>query len=117
MKHRVFSYGTLRLAGVQEALFGRQVHTVDDVLPGWRLDWLTITDADVIRKSGTDRHPILRRAGAADSVAGAYLELDTDAELAAVDDYEVDDYVRVEAVLASGAAAWVYIAADGQDPR
>ena len=45
--HRVFSYGTLRQADVQQALYGRPVPTVADRLPGFRLDWLTITDPAV----------------------------------------------------------------------
>jgi gamma-glutamylcyclotransferase (GGCT)/AIG2-like uncharacterized protein YtfP len=116
MVHVVFSYGTLRQPEVQRALYGREVPTVDDALPGWRLDWVAITDSDVIRTSGSDRHPILRRtpdtdAGdAADAVSGARLELD-DAGLAATDRYEVGDYVRIEATLASGVIAWVYVAA------
>lgn len=85
--------------------------TVPDKLPGFWLDWLTITDPDVIAASGSDRHPILRRGGPEDSVDGAYLVLDAE-ELASTDDYEVDDYVRVEVGLTSGATAWVYVAAE-----
>ena len=106
--HRVFSYGTLRQPEVQRALYGREVPTVPDVLPGYRLDWLLITDPEVVRTSGSDRHPILRAGTGDDAVEGAYLELD-DAELSATDDYEVDDYTRVEATLASGVPAWVYV--------
>jgi len=106
--HRVFSYGTLRQAQVQRALYGREVLTVADALPGYRLEWLLITDPEVISTSGSDRHPILRRGTAADAVDGAYLELD-DAELAATDAYEVEDYQRVEVTLASGVTAWVYV--------
>lgn len=108
MTQRVFSYGTLRQPGVQVSLFGREVPTVDDSLSGWRLEWLTITDTDVIAASGSDRHPILRRGEARDSVEGAYLVIE-DSELSAVDDYEVSDYVRIEVTLASGASAWVYV--------
>ncbi len=61
--------------------------------------------------SGSDRHPIIRRGAAGDSVPGACLEL-SDAELAAADAYEVDDYARASVVLASGVEAWVYLAAD-----
>jgi gamma-glutamylcyclotransferase (GGCT)/AIG2-like uncharacterized protein YtfP len=110
MVHRVFSYGTLRQPGVQAELFGRPVPTVEDSLPGFRLDWLLVTDPDVIAASGTDRHPILRETGGAESVRGACLELDDD-ELARADDYEVDDYVRVRVTLASGLDAWAYVAA------
>lgn len=111
--HRLFSYGTLRLPGVQAAVFGREPHTVEDVLVGYRLEWVTITDASVIEASGSDQHPILRIGDSNDIVAGAYLEL-TDAELARADAYEVDDYVRVAATLRSGLNAWVYVGADGR---
>lgn len=110
--HRLFSYGTLRQADVQLTLFGRAVPTTDDSLPGHRLDWLVITDPEVIATSGSDRHPILRRGSPCDSVAGAYLELDND-ELARADAYEVDDYTRVRVTLASRVEAWVYIDAGG----
>ena len=108
MTHRVFSYGTLRQPEVQVALYGREVPTVADALPGYRLEWLTITDPEVIATSGSDRHPILRRGAATDVVEGSYLEL-SDEDLAATDNYEVDDYRRVEVALASSVAAWVYV--------
>lgn len=109
MTHRVFSYGTLRQPEVQLALYGREVHTVDDVLPAFRIDWIEIVDQAVIDASGSNRHPILRRSHQNDEVAGAYLEI-SDVELAATDDYEVDDYVRVKVALRSGVEAWVYVA-------
>lgn len=110
--HRVFSYGTLRQPLVQESLFGGHVPTEPDALPGWRLDWVTITDPEVIRTSGSDRHPILRRGSSADVVEGSVLALGYEWQLRAVDDYEVADYQRVRVTLASGASAWVYVAAD-----
>lgn len=112
MTHRVFSYGTLRQPDVQRGLYGREVPTIPDALPGFRLDEVLITDPEVVALSGSDRHPILRRGAPADSVDGACLELD-DAELTATDAYEVADYARVPVVLASGVDAWVYVAADG----
>ena len=36
----------------------------------------------------------------------------TDAELAQADDYEVEAYVRVKAVLKSGTECWIYAAAE-----
>ena len=113
MVERLFSYGTLRQAEVQRELFGRVVPTTDDSLPGFRLDYVVITDPAVIATSGLDRHPILRRGASGDSVAGGCLEL-TDEELEAADEYEVDDYVRIAVTLASGRGAWVYVAADGR---
>ena len=111
MVHRVFSYGTLQQENVQAALFGRPVTTVPDTLPGYRIDWLTITDPSVIATSGSDRHPILRPGAATDVIHGAYLELG-DVDLARADEYEVDDYVRTAVTLGSGASAWVYLAGD-----
>ena len=120
---RLFSYGTLRQPEVQEALFGRPLPTMPDSLPGYRLEWLLITDAAVIAKSGSDRHPILRKGAMTDSIPGAYLEL-SERELLAADAYEVDDYARTSVTLASGVDAWVYVASnelcvnrDGSDPR
>ncbi len=109
MTQRVFSYGTLRLPEVQRALYGRHVPTIADTLPGYRLDWLRITDPEVIEMSGSDRHPILRKGEPFEFVEGAYLEL-TDEELVATDDYEVDDYVRTAVMLGSGLQAWAYLA-------
>ena len=111
MEHRLFSYGTLRQPEVQQALFGREVPTQADALPGFRLEWLRITDPVVVATSGSDRHPIIRQADPTDRVPGACLEL-TDDELAAADAYEVADYTRTDVRLASGKQAWVYLAAD-----
>jgi hypothetical protein len=108
--HYLFAYGTLRQPAVQQALFGRLVPTAEDALPGFRLDWLVITDPGVIATSGSDRHPILRPGAPGDQVPGVRLEL-TDDELARADEYEVDDYVRVPAKLASGRDGWAYVAA------
>ena len=106
---RLFSYGTLQQPDVQQALFGRPVPTIVDTLPGFRLETVRITDPVVIATSGSDEHPLLRRGGADDSVAGVFLELTTD-ELRAADAYEVDDYTRIPVILGSGARAWVYVA-------
>lgn len=111
MTHRLFSYGTLRHPHVQTELFGGPVPTTEDSLPGWRLDWVTITDPDVLATSGEDRHPILHPGSADDHVAGVALEV-TDAQLAAADAYEVDDYARTLITLNSGHEAWVYVAAE-----
>lgn len=109
----LFSYGTLRQENVQRALFGRRLEGRPDALVGFALEPLTITDAGVIATSGAAVHSIARRTGlATDLVPGMLFEL-TPAELAAADAYEVDVYGRVEAPLASGATAWVYVAGDG----
>lgn len=110
-KHKIFSYGTLRQSNVQLALYGREVQTVPDSLPGWRLEWIQITDPAVIEASGSETHPILRKGKPTDGVSGAYLELN-DTELAATDKYEVSDYVRREVKLQSGVTAFAYVSGD-----
>jgi hypothetical protein len=109
---RLFSYGTLRQPDVQRANYGRLLEGEPDFLPGYRLAPLAITDPDVVRISGKAVHSIARRSGdPADRVPGMVFALSED-ELAATDRYEVDVYARVEAVLASGRRALVYVGPD-----
>ena len=106
---RLFSYGTLQQSDVQMATFGRLLEGRADALVGFRVEMLEITDADVLAKSGQRFHPIVMASGdTEDRVVGTVFDI-TPAELAAADAYEVDDYARVEAPLASGATAWVYV--------
>jgi len=105
----LFSYGTLRQPEVQRATFGRELDGSPDAIVGYDLDYVTITDPHVIATSGSDRHPILRqtdRPGAA--VEGTVFAI-SQADLAAADEYEVDDYRRVAVPLRSGERAWVYV--------
>jgi gamma-glutamylcyclotransferase (GGCT)/AIG2-like uncharacterized protein YtfP len=107
--HLLFSYGTLQQREVQLERFGRELRGATDGLPGYRTTLIKITDPEVIRASGTDRHPlVVPSADPGDVVEGSVLAL-TSAELAAADDYEVDDYVRVEVTLTSGTRAWAYL--------
>jgi gamma-glutamylcyclotransferase (GGCT)/AIG2-like uncharacterized protein YtfP len=107
----LFSYGTLRQPEVQLATFGRLLAGRETAVVGFRLEWLTITDPQVIATSGSDRHPLLVPADGPDgeaSVPGTVFEISA-AELAAADDYEVDDYRRVLVPLDTGEQAWVYV--------
>lgn len=109
MTEYLFSYGTLQLATVQKTNFGRTLPMKPDTLLGFRVELVTITDPDVIKTSGSNKHPILRHtANATDAVGGSVLEL-TPGELLEADAYEVDDYRRIEVILASGRRAWVYV--------
>jgi hypothetical protein len=108
---RLFSYGTLQLETVQLETFGRPLAGAADALPGCSRAMVRITDPAVIAASGADHHPIVAASGdPGDRVEGMVFEI-TAEELAAADTYEVSDYKRVEVVLASGLAAWVYIKA------
>ncbi|MER8096141.1 gamma-glutamylcyclotransferase family protein [Streptomyces goshikiensis] len=107
----LFSYGTLQLEQVQLARFGRLLEGTSDALPGYTTSVVRITDPDVIAASGSDLHPVVVPSGdQADAVPGTLFRI-TGSELAAADDYEVDDYARTEVVLRSGATAWAYLGA------
>lgn len=108
---QLFSYGTLQYERVQQELFGRVLEGESDVLCGYVVADLKIQDEEVIRKSGTDIHPILQSTGkVSDEVKGTIYQV-TETELEQADKYEIKDYRRVEVKFKSGAVAWVYAAA------
>lgn len=106
---RLFSYGTLQSPSVQQATFGRLLQGEADALLGYRRTMVKIDDPRVVATSGETYHPIVEASGDAnDRVDGTVFAISAE-ELARADDYEVDDYERVEAALASGRQAWVYV--------
>lgn len=108
---RLFSYGTLQLEQVQRETFGRRLDGTADALLGFKQTWIEITDPEVLKISGERLHPIVvASSDRTDTVSGVAFWI-TSEELAAADLYEVSDYQRVEADLASGGKAWVYIKA------
>src|SRR5947209_20573669 len=105
----LFSYGTLQQTDVQLATYGRTLVGTADMLRGYRLAPLEITDPNVIAISGKTVHTIACATGAADDeIPGILFEI-SEAELGATDSYEVDVYARVEVMLESGRTAWVYV--------
>ncbi len=105
----VFSYGTLSQPEVQQATFGRSLEGTPDVLHGYILEWLQVTDPEKIALSGSDWHPAVRRTDDPDDqVAGQRFEV-TQSELIAADEYEPDGYVRLWEQLESGVRCWVYV--------
>lgn len=108
---RLFSYGTLQDKAVQLANFGRELQGHADAMPGYRQDWVEITDPDVLRTSGKTHHPIVQPSDDPASEVAGTVFLITPQELAAADAYEVDDYKRVQVTLKSGTPAWVYVKA------
>ena len=113
----LFAYGTLREPTVQQATFGRPLDGAPDVLVGWTLATVTVSDARFVRADGDAGYAIVRRTGRdEDRVAGTALEL-TDDELRLADAYEPAEYRRVAVVLLGGRPAFVYAdARDGAAP-
>jgi hypothetical protein len=108
---RLFSYGTLQLQQVQVETLGRTLAGNADALIGFKQTLLEITDPEVLKISGERFHPVVvASSDPTDTVAGTVFWI-TPEELAAADRYEVSDYQRVEAKLASGGRAWVYVKA------
>jgi gamma-glutamylcyclotransferase (GGCT)/AIG2-like uncharacterized protein YtfP len=108
-KHYLFSYGTLQQPSVQIANFGRLLAGEPDVLSGYKVDQVEITDPLVLAQSGIAFHPILRKSSdMRDSVAGTVFAV-TFQDIERADHYEVDDYERVLVTLQSGKQAWVYV--------
>lgn len=104
----LFTYGTLRDPAVQLRLFGRLVSGAADVLPGYRLGTVAITDPAAIATSGSTVHLCVDPSGdPADCVEGLVLRL-TEVELATADAYETVEYQRVTVRLASGTEAFLY---------
>lgn len=105
----LFSYGTLRYEKVQIETFGRKLEGAEDFLPGYVLKKLKITDPEVIAKSGEDVHSIVEFSGnPQDRIPGMVFKISPE-ELARADEYEVEDYKRIQVKLLSGVLGWVYV--------
>lgn len=72
-----------------------------------------MAQTELLFSYGTLRQPVLKSGAATAAVEGTVFSI-SEAELAAADVYEVDDYVRVAVPLRSGQTAWVYVFA-GRD--
>lgn len=106
---KLFSYGTLCYESVQLSIFGRKLDGAADILSGFKLSMVQITDIDIITKSGESVHPILTYTGNKDDfVSGLVFDISL-SELHQADKYEVSDYKRTNVRLNSGNNAWVYI--------
>lgn len=93
---------------VQLSSFGRLLNGQQDALTGYQLSQVEITDEAVLAQSEQRFHPVAIPSGdVEDMVGGVVFEITYD-ELLRADEYEVDDYARVLATLASGKKAWIY---------
>ncbi|MBL3546434.1 MULTISPECIES: gamma-glutamylcyclotransferase family protein [Chryseobacterium] len=105
----LFSYGTLQKEQVQLETFGRILQGEKDILSGYTLGMIEITDPEVVRKSGEQFHPVLAPSGnKEDCVEGILFEV-TEEEILQADEYEVDDYKRIETVFRSGKKGFIYV--------
>ncbi|UFH32990.1 gamma-glutamylcyclotransferase [Chryseobacterium sp. C-71] len=105
----LFSYGTLQKEQVQLETFGRILKGEQDILKDYLLKMLEITDPEVLRKSNQKYHPILEFSGnSADEVEGLLFEV-SDKEILQADEYEVEDYKRIETVFKSGKKGFIYV--------
>ncbi len=97
MGKQLFVYGTLKEPAVQQAVFGRAVEGTPETLEGYTRSQITL---------GGTLYPIIRPDNKM-SVEGMLIEV-TPHELTLIDQYEGEDYQRVQVTLKSGQAAWVY---------
>ncbi|MCU7616996.1 gamma-glutamylcyclotransferase [Chryseobacterium sp. PBS4-4] len=105
----LFSYGTLQKEQVQLETFGRILRGEKDILVGYQLKMLEIKDPEVLRKSNQKYHPILEFSGdSADEIEGVLFEVSNE-EILHADEYEVDDYKRIETVFKSGKKGFIYV--------
>jgi gamma-glutamylcyclotransferase (GGCT)/AIG2-like uncharacterized protein YtfP len=105
----VFSYGTLQQEQVQLQLFGRTLNGLYDVLHGYRIISIEITDEKFIATGAEKMQRTLIETNASDSIEGMALEL-TEEELKKADRYEPSNYFRKSVILESGKKAWIYVA-------
>lgn len=106
---KLFSYGTLQKEQVQLETFGRILQGAKDILSGYQLNILEITDPEVLRKSGQKYHPVLTFSGNDNhEVEGVLFEV-TEGEILQADEYEVNDYKRIETVFKSGKIGFIYV--------
>ena len=105
----LFSYGTLQKEQVQLETFGRILRGEKDILIGYQLKMLEIKDPEVLRKSNQKYHPILEFSGdSAHEVEGVLFEVSNE-EILQAEEYEVDDYKRIETAFKSGKKGFIYV--------
>ena len=106
----LFSYGTLQHEKVQVGIFGRILTGSPDVLEGYYLRTVEITDESFLSKGEEKlQQTLVISNDKNDRVHGRVFEL-TEGDLLQADDYEPAGYKRVKVVLKSGKSAWLYLA-------
>ena len=111
MKESLFSYGTLQKEKAQIDLFGRILEGVADVLRGYKISTIEITDETFLSKGEGKYQKTLIISDPNDIVDGTVLEI-TGEELLLADKYEPKNYKRIKVALESGKKAWIYVATE-----
>lgn len=106
----LFSYGTLQQEDVQLSIFGRKLAGEKDLLLGYEPSLVKIPDPTLAKRLGRTHHDNVTATGDDwSTVQGTVFEV-TDDELAKADRLEAEfRYQRINAGLASGKEAWVYV--------
>jgi len=112
MREYLFSYGTLQKDEVQIKLFRRLLSGAKDVLRGWKVSSIEITDESFLAK-GEEKYQltIISSNNETGFIEGTAFEISTE-ELLLADKYEPDNYKRIEVELESGKNAWIYAATE-----
>ena len=110
MEYYLFSYGTLQKEKVQIELFGRIFQGSEDVLRGYSISTIEITDESFLSKGEQKYQRIaIQSKNRNDIIKGTVFEI-TKEELLLADKYEPVDYKRIKVILESGKEAWIYAA-------
>ena len=110
MKEYLFSYGTLQTDKVQMELFGRVLVGAKDILKGYKVSSIEITDESFLSTGAQNVQRIaILSNDKKDMIEGTVFEI-SEEELLLTDKYEPDNYTRVNVMLESGKQAWVYAA-------
>jgi len=110
MKETLFSYGTIQKESVQLKLFGRLLHGDKDILRGYKLSPIEIKDRSFLSKGEQNiQLTVTASHNKNDRIEGTVVEISGE-ELLLADNYEPDNYKRVEVELESGKKAWIYAA-------
>jgi gamma-glutamylcyclotransferase (GGCT)/AIG2-like uncharacterized protein YtfP len=112
MMENLFSYGTLQSKEVQQELFGRSPEAHADCLAGYKKESIKIKlDSNSNSRSVEEHVAIIYSGNDLDIIEGLVLSVSLN-ELEITDEYETNDYKRIQVTLQSGKASWVYVKND-----
>lgn len=95
----LFTYGSLQDEQIQIALFKRKLKGRSDTLSGY----------EFAKEKLAGLYPVIFKSPSTiTGLSGMVYEL-TKTDLEKADEYEGEDYQRIEVVLNSGTKAWVYV--------